>query len=65
MTTTEQHRDSDVEADGRVSDDVVAAYRLPELIGLGAAGIVLAILGALIPAGWASRTSVAAALRAE
>jgi putative ABC transport system permease protein len=45
--------------------EVTAAYGAPELIGLGAAGIVLAVIGALIPAGWAARTSVAAALRAE
>jgi putative ABC transport system permease protein len=45
--------------------DVTAAYGAPELIGLGAAGVVLAVIGALIPAGWAARTSVAAALRAE
>ena len=46
-------------------DDVTAVYGAPELIGLGAAGVVLAVIGALIPAGWAARTSVAAALRAE
>lgn len=45
--------------------EVMAAYSTPELIGLGAAGVVLAVIGALIPAGWAARTSVAAALRAE
>jgi putative ABC transport system permease protein len=45
--------------------EVTAAYGIPELIGLGAAGIVLAVIGALIPAGWAARSSVAAALRAE
>jgi putative ABC transport system permease protein len=45
--------------------EVLTAYGTPELIGLGAAGLVLAVIGALIPAGWAARTSVAAALRAE
>jgi putative ABC transport system permease protein len=45
--------------------DVAAVYRGPELVALGTAGLVLAVIGALIPAGWAARTSVAAALRAE
>jgi putative ABC transport system permease protein len=48
-----------------VPHDVTAAYNVPELLGLAAVGIVLAVIGALIPAGWAARTSVAAALRAE
>jgi putative ABC transport system permease protein len=45
--------------------DVAAVFTPLELAGLAAAGIVLAVLGALIPAGWAARTSVAGALRAE
>jgi putative ABC transport system permease protein len=45
--------------------EVLAAYGTPQLIGLAAAGVVLAVIGALIPAGWAARTSVASALRAE
>ena len=32
---------------------------------LGATGILLAVAGALLPAGWAARTRVANALRAE
>jgi putative ABC transport system permease protein len=48
-----------------VPHDVTAAYNVPELLGLAAVGIVLAVIGALIPAGWAARTSVATALRAE
>ncbi|BCJ73821.1 hypothetical protein CS0771_33650 [Catellatospora sp. IY07-71] len=40
-------------------------YGIGELILLGGAGIVLAVLGALLPAGWAARTRVATALRAE
>jgi hypothetical protein len=35
-----------------------------ELIGLGACGVALAVLGSVVPAGWAARTH-AAALRAE
>ena len=48
-----------------VPHNVTAAFDPLELAGLGAAGIVLAVLGALIPAGWAARTSAATALRAE
>jgi putative ABC transport system permease protein len=48
-----------------VPDSVVAVYDHVELIGLGAAGIVLAVLGALVPASWAARTRAATALRAE
>jgi putative ABC transport system permease protein len=44
---------------------VMAVYGPLELIGLGAAGIVLAILGALVPAGWAARSRPSTALRAE
>ncbi|MDI1465175.1 ABC transporter permease [Catellatospora sp. KI3] len=40
-------------------------YRLGQLLLLGGAGIALAVLGALLPAGWAARTRVATALRAE
>ncbi|MFC7762446.1 FtsX-like permease family protein [Catellatospora bangladeshensis] len=40
-------------------------YGIGELVLLGGAGIVLAVLGALLPAGWAARTRVATALRAE
>ncbi|MBV1850589.1 ABC transporter permease [Catellatospora tritici] len=40
-------------------------YQPGQLVLLGGAGIVLAVLGALLPAGWAARTRVATALRAE
>ncbi|GAA1406337.1 hypothetical protein GCM10009662_38140 [Catellatospora coxensis] len=40
-------------------------YQLGDLLLLGGAGILLAVLGALLPAGWAARTRVATALRAE
>jgi putative ABC transport system permease protein len=46
-------------------DSVIAAYHPAGLVALGACGIVLAVLGALVPAGWAARTRVATALRAE
>jgi putative ABC transport system permease protein len=44
---------------------VVDVYRPVALVGLGAAGAVLAVLGALVPAGWAARTRAATALHAE
>jgi putative ABC transport system permease protein len=44
---------------------VVSVYSLPELIGLALAGLAIAVLGALAPATWASRSRTAAALRTE
>jgi putative ABC transport system permease protein len=43
----------------------VDVYRPVELIGLAVAGIVLAVLGALVPAGWAARARPATAPRTE
>ncbi|MFJ7961688.1 ABC transporter permease [Streptomyces sp. NPDC096319] len=40
-------------------------YGTPLLLLLGAAGVVIAAAGALLPAGWAARTATARALRAE
>ena len=40
-------------------------YRLDELALLGLSGLVIAVLGALLPAGWAAKVSTASALRAE
>jgi putative ABC transport system permease protein len=48
-----------------IPDSVLAVYGPAELVGLGAAGVALAVLGALVPAGWAGRTHPATALRAE
>jgi putative ABC transport system permease protein len=48
-----------------IPDSVLAVYAPLQLVGLGAAGIALAVLGALVPAGWAGRTRAATALRAE
>ena len=36
-----------------------------ELLLLALAGLVIAVAGALLPAGWAARTRTASALRAE
>ncbi|MBE1878097.1 ABC transporter permease [Myceligenerans pegani] len=44
---------------------VLDVFRPAELAALGASGVVLAVLGALLPAGWAARTRPATALRTE
>ena len=43
----------------------VNVYGSWEIIGLALAGLVIAVAGALLPAGWAARTAAASALRAE
>jgi putative ABC transport system permease protein len=43
----------------------VAVYTPSELLALGATGLLLAVAGALVPAGWAARSRAASALRAE
>lgn len=44
---------------------IIDVYRTPELILLGLGGLLIAVLGALLPAGWAARTRTATALRTE
>ena len=44
---------------------VTHVYTAGLLIPLLAAGVVIALLGALLPAGWAARTRTATALRTE
>jgi putative ABC transport system permease protein len=44
---------------------VLEVYETPHLVLLGLAGVAIALLGALIPAGWAARTRTATALRTE
>ena len=44
---------------------VLNVYNPAELILLAVAGLVIAVAGALLPAGWAARTRTASALRAE
>ncbi|MFF4728250.1 FtsX-like permease family protein [Streptomyces mirabilis] len=46
-------------------ESVIAVYRTPELILLALGGLLIAVLGALLPAGWAARTRTAVALRTE
>ncbi|MEU9266765.1 ABC transporter permease [Streptomyces sp. NPDC048251] len=43
----------------------VAVYDAPELALLALGGLVIAVAGALLPAGWAARTRTATALRTE
>jgi putative ABC transport system permease protein len=44
---------------------MLAVYRPLELVGLALAGVLLAVLGAALPAGWAAAGRAATALRAE
>ncbi|WP_031051224.1 ABC transporter permease, partial [Streptomyces sp. NRRL WC-3774] len=44
---------------------VLDVYDVPQLLLLGLAGLVIALLGALLPAGWAARARTATALRTE
>src|SRR5262249_62424194 len=44
---------------------VLNVYHAPELILLAVSGLVIAVAGALAPAGWAARTRTAFALRTE
>ncbi|MGS2617833.1 FtsX-like permease family protein [Micromonospora sp. LZ34] len=52
-------------AETGLPDSVGDVYQPGLLAALGLAGVVLAVLGALVPAGWAARTRVATALRTE
>ena len=49
----------------RLRASFLNVYPGPELAVLAGAGVVIAVAGALLPAGWAARASTAAALRAE
>ncbi|WP_438318731.1 hypothetical protein ACSHWO_34715 [Streptomyces sp. HUAS TT3] len=40
-------------------------YEPVELLLLGLGGVAIAVLGALVPAGWAARARTATALRTE
>ncbi|MEU6374926.1 FtsX-like permease family protein [Streptomyces sp. NPDC046909] len=44
---------------------VLEVYDAPELILLGLGGLVIAVLGATLPAGWAAKVRTATALRTE
>ncbi|MFF7981759.1 ABC transporter permease [Streptomyces sp. NPDC007901] len=44
---------------------ILDVYDAPQLVLLGLAGVAIAVLGALLPAGWAARARTATALRTE
>ncbi|MGH3208084.1 MAG: FtsX-like permease family protein [Trebonia sp.] len=52
-------------ANSGLPTSVISVFTLPEMIGLGLAGLLIAIVGALAPASWAARSRTAAALRTE
>ncbi|MGR4852629.1 ABC transporter permease [Streptomyces sp. LARHCF252] len=49
----------------RLPGSVIAVYDGAELLPLALGGLLIATLGALLPAGWAARTRTATALRTE
>lgn len=49
----------------RFPDSVIAVYHAAELLPLALGGLLIATLGALLPAGWAARARTATALRTE
>lgn len=49
----------------RLPGSVLDVYGPYDLLLFGLAGLVIAVVGALLPAGWAARTRVAVALRTE
>ncbi|WP_327239018.1 FtsX-like permease family protein [Streptomyces sp. NBC_01318] len=49
----------------RLPDSVIAVYHGAELLPLALGGLLIATLGALLPAGWAARARTATALRTE
>ncbi|MFG3254877.1 ABC transporter permease [Streptomyces sp. NPDC048172] len=49
----------------RFPDSVIAVYHAAELLPLALGGLLIAVLGALLPAGWAARARTATALRTE
>jgi putative ABC transport system permease protein len=52
-------------ANSDLPSSVISVYPLWEIVVLALAGLVIAVAGALGPAGWAARTRTAFALRAE
>ena len=49
----------------RIPAGFLNVYSPFELVMLAGAGVVLAVLGAAVPASWAASTRIATALRAE
>ncbi|WP_327358362.1 ABC transporter permease [Streptomyces sp. NBC_01304] len=46
-------------------ESVISVFQAPQLLLLGLGGLAIAVLGALLPAGWAARARTAVALRTE
>ena len=64
----ESHRPlgvGELAADTGLPKAVLDVYDTPELLLLGCAGLVIAALGALLPASWAAKARTATALRTE
>lgn len=49
----------------RLPDSVIAVYDAAEVLPLALGGLLIATLGAFLPAGWAARARTATALRTE
>lgn len=49
----------------RLTPRIESVYQVLELVLLGLAGVAIAVLGAMLPAGWAARARTAGALRTE
>ena len=49
----------------RLPASFLTVYSAPELVALALAGVLIAVLGALAPAGWAAKSKTANALHAE
>jgi len=43
----------------------IAVYHLPELVAFTLGGLVIALIGAALPAGWAAKTHTQNTLRTE
>lgn len=52
-------------ADLTLPDVVTDVYDIATVLGLGLGGVLIAVAGSLLPAGWAARTRTATALRTE
>jgi putative ABC transport system permease protein len=52
-------------AGSELPPSVLDVYDAPQLVLLGLAGVAIALLGALLPSGWAARARTATALRTE
>jgi putative ABC transport system permease protein len=48
-----------------LSASFLNVYHGPELAILSLAGVAIAVIGALLPAGWTAKTNTASALHAE